>query len=86
MSILQVGPRAPILTYMRHDYEPLLMSFDGRRYGFRMIAPQARYLKVGDEQKVQAMAEPFKRLLKGKLGRPIPAGAATQAPPAADWD
>jgi hypothetical protein len=50
-----------------------IMSFDGKRFGYRPVSTVPRYRKAGDEEAVVKLAAPFHKRLAGKVGRKISA-------------
>lgn len=61
------------------------MSFDGCRYGFRVIASTARHIHRAETAQIVALAKPFEGRLANKLGSPMPVNAnVTVAPPVAE--
>jgi hypothetical protein len=74
--VLQAAPEGSRATDI--DFA---QTFDGRRYNYRLLAPTARYVKLGDKDKVAALAAPFAPKLRNKLGSAVPAGAAIMRTP-----
>jgi hypothetical protein len=61
------------------------MSFDGRRYSFRVIASNARHIHRKETAQIIALAKPFETRLSNKLGATMPANAVVAvAPPVAE--
>jgi hypothetical protein len=49
-----------------------VMTFDKRRYGFRVVANQARHIQRQETAGLVALARPLVHLLGKKLGSPLP--------------
>ncbi len=61
------------------------MSFDGRRYCFRVIGSTARHIRRAETAQIVALARPLASRLTSKLGSPMPVNAIVAvAPPVAE--